>query len=128
MLRVPSLNLAPLPIGEADEGDTGAVFGHPGGGPLRAAPARIAEEIVALGRDIYGTSDTRRDVFVLAASLQPGDSGGALVDQNGTVVGVAFAIDPADAGISYALTDSELEATLEDVGSAPVDTGPCLTG
>ena len=59
----------------------GAVYGHPGGGPLRASPARVGEEIVAVGTDIYRTGESRREVFVLAAALAPGDSGGALVNE-----------------------------------------------
>lgn len=125
-LRVPGLDLPSLAIGEADVGAQGAVYGYPQGGPLRAAPARIAERIEALGTDIYRTGDTRRDVYVLAAELAPGDSGGALVDPAGTVVGVAFAIDPADAGTSYALTDEELRDGLRDVRNVDLDTGPCL--
>ncbi len=126
VLHVPDLGLPVLPVTGAGEGDVGAVYGYPGGGPLRAAPARIAEEIVALGSDIYRTGDTRRDVYVLAASLLPGDSGGPLVDTTGAVVGVAFAIDPADAGTAYALTDGGLRGALREVRSVEVDTGPCL--
>ncbi len=77
---------------------------------LRAAPARIAEEIDARGTDIYRTTPTSRDVFVLAAQLAPGDSGAPLVDQFGRVVGVAFAIDPGRDGTAYALTTAELRA------------------
>ena len=71
------------PWARAQAGVVGAVYGHPGGGPLRAAPARIAEEIDARGTDIYRTTATSRDVFVLAAQLAPGDSGAPLVDQAG---------------------------------------------
>lgn len=125
-LRVPDLGLPVLPLAEGQEGDVGAVYGYPGGGPLRAAPARIAEQIVALGTDIYRTGDTRREVYVLAASLVPGDSGGPLVDATGAVVGVAFAIDPADPDVAYALTDDELTRSLREIRSVGVDTGPCL--
>ena len=59
----------------------GAVYGHPGGGPLRASPARIGDEILAVGTDIYRTGSSRRHVYVLAAALAPGDSGGALVNR-----------------------------------------------
>ncbi len=61
-------------------GDVGAVYGHPGGGPLQAAPARVGDEILAVGTDIYRTGSSRRHVYVLASKLAPGDSGGALVD------------------------------------------------
>lgn len=126
VIRVPDLRLAPLILRHAEVGEEGAVFGHPGGGDLRVAPARVAEEIVAVGTDIYRTGDTRRNVLVLAARLAPGDSGGPLVDRDGRVLGVAFAIDPAQRATSYALTDDEVRPVLAQVGREPVDTGGCL--
>lgn len=130
VLRVRNLHLDALARANATDGATGAVFGHPGGGPLRISPARIAETVTAAGTDIYRTGRTSRDVFVLAAALAPGDSGGALVNQDGRVVGVAFAIDPGQPTTAYALTTRELDAVLQPVLSGgiagAVDTGPCL--
>lgn len=126
VLRVPGLGRDPLAAAVGNEDMLGAVYGHPGGGPLRAAPAAIRDRVTALGRDIYDRHRTRRDVFILASSLQPGDSGGALVNQQGGVVGVAFAIAPDRPNTAYALTDKELQPVLQTVASGPVDTGPCL--
>ena len=67
----------------ADTGETGGVFGHPGGGALEVSPFRVAEEITATGTDIYDQGSTSRDVLVLASDLEPGDSGSALVDPAG---------------------------------------------
>jgi S1-C subfamily serine protease len=66
-------------------------------------------------------------VFIIASNLAPGDSGAALVNQQGQVVGVAFAIAPDRPGTAYALTSEELKAVLAVSRSVPVDTGPCLT-
>jgi S1-C subfamily serine protease len=126
LLRVPGLSEQPLPVTKAKEGDLGAVYGHPGGGELRAAPAKISQELIAVGRDIYDRNDTRRSIFVLASNLRPGDSGAALVNKAGQVVGVAFAIAPDKPGVSYALTDKELTPVLAKAGSTPVSTGGCL--
>ncbi|MFN8036240.1 MAG: MarP family serine protease [Acidimicrobiia bacterium] len=126
VVRVPNLGLASLRRRDPDVGDRGAVFGHPAGGGLRVAPARVADRVVALGTDVYRTSDTRRDVLVLAARLAPGDSGGPLVDEQGRVLGMAFAIDPSHAGTAYALTTPELAPVLERDREHPVDTGSCL--
>lgn len=128
VLAVPTLGADALPIGDGEVGDVGAVYGHPGGGSLEASPARVGEQIVAVGTDIYRTAESRREVFVLAAALEPGDSGGALVDLDGAVIGVAFAIDPARENTSYALTDDELRTVLGEVQPRPVDTGRCLVG
>jgi S1-C subfamily serine protease len=126
VLSVPELGAPPLPMASPKVGMIGAVYGHPHGGPLAVVPARIAQNIVAVGTDIYRTSNSRRHVLVLATSLQPGDSGGALVDTSGTVVGVAFATDPGRAHTGYALTSDQVRTVLANTGSTPVATGSCL--
>jgi S1-C subfamily serine protease len=127
VLAVADLGAPPLRLAKGSKGESGAVYGHPGGGPLQAAPARIGDEIVAVGTDIYRTSSSRRSVYVLAAKLAPGDSGGALVDTSGDVIGVAFAIDPGRRGTSYALTDEEVRPVLDATNAdRTADTGACL--
>jgi S1-C subfamily serine protease len=129
VLRVARLGLAPVTRAKARAGDTGAVFGHPGGqAEVRAAPARISQEVTAHGEDIYGR-ETQRQVFILAANLQPGDSGGPLVDTQGRAVGVAFAIAPDKPGTAYALTGAELDAVVRAYNANPnarADTQSCL--
>jgi S1-C subfamily serine protease len=115
-----------LSLRDADTGDIGGVFGHPGGGGLEVSPFRVAEEITAVGRDIYDQGSTSRDVLVLAADLAPGDSGSALVDTQGEVIGVAFAIAPDKPGVAYALAISELREVLAGDLSRERDTGGCL--
>lgn len=129
LLRVRGLGVPVLELGDAQVGTEGAVLGHPGAGPLRATPARVDDTVRARGTDIYRTAHTERLVHVLAAHLIPGDSGGPFVDTDGRVVGVAFAIDPGQDGVAFALARSELDATLRAARSGgSVDTGPCLVG
>lgn len=126
VLSAPGLDRPALSVGDADEGDVGGVYGHPGGGPLEISPYEIAQEVQARGSDIYDRNATERAVFLLATELAPGDSGSALVNGDGEVVGVAFAIAPDRDDVGYALTDAELRAVLDGDLSTPVDTGPCL--
>jgi S1-C subfamily serine protease len=127
VLSVPGLGEAPLAIGTAEIGSDAAVFGHPGGQEeVEVSPARIEAAISALGRDLYGDATTRRDIYILAAQLAPGDSGGALVDINGEVVGVAFAVAPDQPATAYALATEELTAVLDQPRAGTVDTGSCL--
>jgi S1-C subfamily serine protease len=134
VLSVAELDLEPLDTTAGEVGMSGAVFGHPGGDALHAAPARVAEIVEFRGTDIYRTSPTDREVFVLAAALAPGASGGPLVDREGLVAGVAFAIDPGERTTAYALTRSELDPVLaagvqaRDDESGAVETGSCLVG
>ena len=125
VLRADGLSRPPLPMVPAEDGDVGAVFGHPGGGELELSPFEVGREVTATGRDIYDSGPTARQVLFLAAELQPGDSGGALVDASGEVIGVAFAVAPDDPNVAYALTVAEVEAVLSGP-LQPVPPGPCL--
>jgi S1-C subfamily serine protease len=128
LLRVSRLGEQPLPVTTAQVGQTGAVFGHPEGvDEVVIAPAAIRQNVDAVGRDLYDSHTTRRDVYILAAELHPGDSGGPLVNPQGGVVGVAFAIAPDRPGTSYALTTRELSPVLGQPTGGAVETGPCLT-
>jgi S1-C subfamily serine protease len=126
VLRVDGLDTAPLPLRDAEVGDVGGVFGHPGGGPLEVSPFQVAEQIQAVGRDVYDRSRSERQVLVLASDLAPGDSGAALVDPQGQVVGLAFAVAPDKGGVAYALALEEVRAVLAGNLSFEVDTGDCL--
>lgn len=126
VLRVDGLDRPPLELRDAEVGEVGGVFGHPGGGPLDVSPFKVAEEITAVGNDVYDREESRREVLVLASELAPGDSGAALVDPQGDVVGLAFAVAPDKSGVAYALALDELRAVLAGDLSAERDTGDCL--
>ena len=126
VLRTSGADRPALPLDEAEVGTAGGVFGHPGGGPLEISPFQVGEQITAVGTDIYDSSRSERDVLVLAADLAPGDSGGALVDSRGQVVGVAFAIAPDRPSVAYALAVDEVTAVLSGDLTQERDTGNCL--
>ena len=98
LLSVPGLDRPALPLGEAEAATAVASSGTRAAGTSRIAPFEIAREVRARGQDIYDDERTEREVYVLSAALHPGDSGSALVDRTGAVVGVAFAIAPDRAG------------------------------
>jgi len=128
LLSVPGLGQTPLTLASPQEGRTGAVFGHPGGqDPIQVTPARVSVEETAVGPDIYDRHNVRRAILVLAAALAHGDSGGALVDDSGRVIGVAFAISADSPGTSYALNTSELTQVLAEPRQAGAPTGSCLS-
>jgi S1-C subfamily serine protease len=126
ILRAPGLHRPALPRATTGVGGHGAVFGHPGGGPLSRQPFQVGRVVQALGTDIYDQARTQRSVLILASSLAPGDSGAALVDTQGRVVGIAFAIAPDKPGVAYALNMSELDSVASSDLSHTVDTGPCI--
>lgn len=129
VLHVNGLGEEALAVGNPDVGSDGAVYGHPEGqDALAIIPARIDSKVNAQGLDLYGERQTRREVLILASALRPGDSGGALVDTSGSVVGVAFAVAPDEPATAYALSSSELRAVLAVPRTTTVDTGSCLRG
>lgn len=121
----PTLPLAP---DDAERGDTGAVVGYPGGGPLTRSGAAVLRTIDAVGRDIYGRGETERFVLELQAQVRPGNSGGPFVLSDGTVGGVVFAASTTDGDVGYALAAREVSPHLDRaVGDTDaVGTGPCI--
>ena len=108
----------------------GSLFGHPGGGPLRESPMRIAEQIVARGTNIEHTAATRARGVRARRGHRARRLRRARRRPDGKVVGVLFAFDLSRDTTAYALTSTELDAVLEPVlaGTAPTPsgTGPCL--
>lgn len=126
VLAVSSFGRPALARGDAAAGDVGAVFGHPGGEPLRLAPASVARVIDATGRNIYGAPGADREVLEMAASLRPGDSGAPVIDPSGSVIGMVFAIATDRSGVAYALTMAEVDEVLAAGRSGETQAGTCL--
>jgi hypothetical protein len=122
-LRLPALDLS----GGASRGDEAVVAGYPGGGPFRLVAARIRDEINARGPDIYHRTEVTRDVYALYADVEPGNSGGPLLDLKGRVDGVVFAKSLDDPKTGYALTADEARSDMTDGRDATteVGTGAC---
>jgi len=115
-----------LPFAPAREGASGLVLGFPGGGRIEPSPFLLGQLLTATGYDIYDRDLVRRDLLVLASDLEPGDSGSAVLDERGRVLGVAVAVAPDRPGVAYALGSEVMASLLADTGTTPVDTGDCL--
>ena len=128
VLDVPDLPVRPLVFASgAERGDNAAVLGYPENGGLQATPARVRNEVVAPGRDIYGEGTVVRELLSLRADVRPGNSGGPVVNTDGHVIGVVFAasIDQDDTG--YAMTSRQVAGAIDEGLSAQraVSSGEC---
>ncbi len=131
VLAVPGLAAPALGIGDQLDADADAVVaGFPLDGGYTAVPARVREVLRAQGKDIYSASTVVRQVYSLAARVEPGNSGGPLLDSGGEVVGVVFARSLDDAGTGYAMTLGEVAPVLGAAEGARdrVPTGACIAG
>jgi S1-C subfamily serine protease len=128
VLFVERLALAPLTFTDsAKSGSTAVVAGYPEDGPFTAVAARVREEIVAVGRDIYDRGTVRRRVYSVRARVRPGNSGGPLLASDGRVYGVVFAAAADNPDTGYALTAEEVagDAKKGRALTKAVPTGRC---
>jgi S1-C subfamily serine protease len=115
VLAVPDVVAPPIPWADSavGRGTEGASLGFPGGSSeMVVRPATVQGSLDAIGRDIYGENTVRRQVLVLSAPVERGDSGGPFVTSAGRVGGVVFAGAP-DGDTGYALAASEVRPVVE---------------
>lgn len=89
--------------------------GYPGGGPQKVSPAAIIEMFTANSRDIYNESTSTRTLYAVKADIQPGNSGGPLLDKSGSVIGVIFAKSTAYDQVGYAIA---MPAVIQELNKA----------
>jgi S1-C subfamily serine protease len=125
-LRDPRLRLVKRVV---KRGTQGVTLGYPGSrrGALVAFKAAVQGSFKAQGRDIYGRSFVRRDIYQLRANVRQGDSGGPFVLPGGRVAGVVFAASLTQANTGYALTGRQVAKDVARGVRArrAVSTGPC---
>ena len=128
VLDVPGLDAAALPrADQLGRGDSAVVAGFPLDGPYTLATARVRQVLRAQGKDIYDSAAVTRLVYSVYGTVEPGNSGGPLLTEDGKVAGVVFARSLDDRYTGYALTPDELHDALSAVGTSQerVSTGAC---
>ena len=111
-----------------ERGSEGAALGYAGGGALVVLPAAVAGSYRATGHDIYDSVQVQRDIIELRAAIEPGDSGGPVILENGTIGGLVFAESRADPDVGYALSPTAVSTRVAPaIGrTGAVDVGPCI--
>ena len=119
VLHVPGYTVTGVTFGPAQRGTQGAVIGYPGGRSESTVAAVVDGTIAAQGRDIYNSGFVTRQIYVLQASVHPGNSGGPLIDLQGRVLGMVFATSASDPSQAYALTDDEISSDISEAAQNP---------
>lgn len=128
IIALPGAQLPAVEFGDVIEpGESAFVLGFPSGGPHQITGAEVQARGPATVANIYDENPQLRDVYQVAADVRQGNSGGALVNQEGLVAGVIFA-RAAEAEIGYALSNEEVSDVIAQAPylSEPVSTAQCL--
>lgn len=121
--------LDPLRFADSTESGQGvALVGYPEDGPYSITTGRIRSQQRLRSPDIYGDGVVLREVLSLRGEVRPGNSGGPVLAEDGSVVGVVFAASVTYADTGYALTaDQVSDAAAAGVSSTrPVSSGSCV--
>ncbi|MFC0082707.1 MarP family serine protease [Aciditerrimonas ferrireducens] len=129
VLAVPGLGLPALHFaGPQPAGANAEVVGYPENGPFTPVPARIRETETVTGPNIYQDAQVTRQIYALRAVVEPGNSGGPLLDPQGQVDGIVFAREVGSSDTGFALTAHEVapEVAAGEAASTPVSTQGCI--
>lgn len=129
ILRAPDLPAPALSAHRAKVAAKSPAFalGFPGGGDYKISPAVVLDNFEALGQDIYGKNRVLRDVYSLQTTIVKGNSGGPVIGEDGSVIGVVFATSTAYNNVGYALSIEQVSNILEkgERSTSAVSTGQC---
>ncbi|GAB3407846.1 MarP family serine protease [Schumannella luteola] len=131
VLATSGLAATPLKLSDPlDVGAQGAVDGYPYGGPYTSGGAQVLARSTELVADIYNDSRNPREIYTLAAVVEPGNSGGPLLTTDGRVAGVVFAESATDDQLGYASTDASLAPVAAQAPglTTAVTAGHCTRG
>jgi S1-C subfamily serine protease len=125
LLRVRDLSAGRLATSTRDDRPQSvALLGYPRNGPLTATAGTAGTSRTVLSPDAYGRGTRPRVVVPLRGGVQPGESGGPVVDRRGRVVAMIFG-GTRDRKGGYAVPVS-LVLTAAEGKLRAVPSGPCI--
>ncbi len=95
--------------GKAAQGADIAAVGYPLGGPFTITRGVVIDRIDGFDFNVPG------EIVRISADVQPGNSGGPLLDRRGRVAGVVYAIEIAT-GLGLAIPMNTVNALIDDAG------------
>ena len=127
VLRVNGLDVTALGVSSSPATRSSAqVVGYPTPGDRARSDAVVLGQVRAPGRDIYSGAVFLRTMDVVAASLNP-DESGAPVLVDGQVAAVVVERAVTDTDLDYAVPAAQLRQDLSQVSTAAVSTQRCVS-
>ena len=125
ILRVDGLRTPPLAIsGSEDYPRPVAILGYPRDGALVGIAATAGAPRTVIAPNAYGRHVGPRNVVPLRGRVEPGESGGPVVDSEGGVVAMIFG-GAKNGGNGFAVPVSVVGDALPRA-TRPVSSGPCV--
>ena len=124
-VRVPGLGADPVGLAPGDAaalvppGSTGIVASVSEGGEVVAKPVEVTRRVRATIDDIYLTRRAARRALELSFDGGDGDSGAAVLNSDGLVVGMVFATSRSREDVGYAVRTVEITSVLSQVAELP---------
>ena len=116
LIAIDDAEVVPLPLADdAPDGTVGAVFGWEPGPEVEPTPFRVDRPVSVNIVEVAGDEKVRRPSWLLAADIEAGDSGAAVVNRDGAVIGVNYSRSANDTRVGYAVR-AEMLAELIDQG------------
>ena len=115
ILKAPGLEGRALPLADPERGQPAAILGYPLDGPYVVTAGRLGTTARVAARDAYGRVDVGRAVVGFRGEVQRGNSGGPVVDRDGSVVTTVFA-RRQDSDDGYGVPNGAVQNALANVG------------
>jgi regulator of sirC expression with transglutaminase-like and TPR domain len=114
ILRVKADDLTPLPLGDSDaaaQGEQLVILGNP-----RGLKHSVVTGVLSGAREIEG-----RSMLQIAMPIEPGNSGGPVLDMHGRVLGVVTMKSAITENLGFAVAGNLLKPLLEKPNTVPID-------
>lgn len=130
IIAVDGLTAPPLSLdtSAAATGASAIVLAYSESDTYTAAPARIAEMIQLNHRDIYDRQTVAQEVYTVKGPIRESYTGAPLLDVEGRVLGMIFAVAADSEDVGFAFSAAEITHQMSQLGrSEPTSTGACAS-